>query len=160
MNRYEILVLAVPEITQDEAKHIESQTDRLIKAVKGTTISFDRWGKYRLAYPVKKNDYGIYFLSRFEVDTKASGALIKELHELFAVKFNDVVMRDMVTRLEDEGSLEYNRPQSLEEAPAKDVQSFLRDNKMGGLLNASEAKAKRGGEEFEAGEDFDSEDDE
>ena len=59
-------MLTVPEITADETKSIEQQFDRVVADKKGTMVSFERWGKYRLAYPVKKNDYGVYFLARFE----------------------------------------------------------------------------------------------
>lgn len=132
MVRYEVLMLSVPEITQDEAKTIESQLDRAVKGSKGTMISFERWGKYRLSYPIAKNDYGIYFLARFEVAESAE--VLNELKTVFTVKLNDIVMRNMVSRLDVEGSLVYARPQSLEEAPVRDVDKFLRENKMQGLI--------------------------
>jgi len=67
MLKYETLILSVPEATTDEANKMESQVNKIIEANKGKLISFDRWGKYRLAYPVKKNKYGVYFLTRFEI---------------------------------------------------------------------------------------------
>ncbi|HEV2601168.1 MAG TPA: 30S ribosomal protein S6 [Candidatus Babeliales bacterium] len=126
MMRYELLMLSVPEITQDEARSVESYVDRAIKKVKGSLLSFDRWGKYRLAYPVNKNDYGIYFLARFE--TEIAPELLEDLKSIFAVNLNEIVMRHMICKLDPKASLEYHKPQSLEEAPARD--SFLGDNKM------------------------------
>jgi len=134
MMRYELLVLSIPEITLDEAKTLESQIDRTIREAKGTLISFDRWGKYRLAYPVKKNDYGVYFLTRFEID--GASALLEELKSIFAVKLNDMVMRHMICRLDPKASLEYQKPQSLEEAPAREMGGYLRDDKMGNGLSS------------------------
>ena len=128
MMRYELLMLSVPEITLDEAKSLESQMERTIREAKGTILSFDRWGKYRLAYPVKKNDYGVYFLTRFEIED--SSELLKELKSVFIVKLNDMVMRHMISRLDLDASLEYQKPQSLEEAPARDMNSFIRDNNL------------------------------
>lgn len=122
MIRYEALLLTVPTVTQDEAKNIESQIDRVVKENKGSMISFEKWGKYRLAYPVKKNDYGVYFLARFE--TEESKALVNELKTLMAVRLNDLVMRDMVTALDPKESLEYQRPQSLEETPTREMSGF------------------------------------
>lgn len=139
MVRYETLFLAVPEITKDEAALIEKQLDQKVKAAKGATISFERWGKYKLAYPVRDNDYGVYFLSRFEVSEDKSGELVKELRDLFKLKFTDVVMRDIVSRLTSE-SLAYVKPESLEEIPTRDVDSFLRENKMEGLLSSVSSK--------------------
>lgn len=118
MVRYEALMLAVPEITQDEIRRLESELDRVIKSAKATTVSFDKWGKFRLAYPVKKKDYGIYFLTRFEVEGEAQPVL-EELKSLFAVKLNDMVMRHMISVLDPKQGLEYERPLSVEEAPAR-----------------------------------------
>ncbi len=128
MVRYEALILAVPEITQDETKQLESLVANLVNKAQGSTLSFERWGKYRLAYPVKRNDYGVYFLTRFETQHDAT-ELLKEMQILFAVKLNDVVMRTMLNALNPKGSLEYQRPHSLEEAPPKEAGSFMREGK-------------------------------
>jgi small subunit ribosomal protein S6 len=128
MFRYEILMLAVPEITQDEIKQLEDRLEKTIESFKGSIISFERWGKYRLAYSIKKNDYGVYILVRFEINEKPT-ALLEELKTIFAVKLNEIVMRHMITKLDPTASLAYNRPHSLEDAPPREVGSFMRDNK-------------------------------
>jgi len=140
MVRYETLVLTVPEITGDEAKQIEKELVQLVEKAKGELISFDRWGKYRLAYAVKKNEYGVYFLARFE--TENACALPKEVANMCKVKFSTVVMRDMTSRLADDESLEYQKPPSLEDAPTRDVRTFLRENKMEGLISTVDAPRK------------------
>ena len=78
MLRYEALMLAVPEITQDEVKNLESQFEGAVSGSKGAMLSFERWGKYRLAYPVKKNEYGVFFLARCETAEKPE-ALLKAI---------------------------------------------------------------------------------
>ena len=90
MVRYETLVLTVPEITGDESKHIEKELVTIIEKNKGSLISFERWGKYRLAYPVKKNEYGVYFLIRFE--TEDASVLPKEVCTVCKVKLNNIVI--------------------------------------------------------------------
>lgn len=134
MVRYETLILAIPEITKDEMSSLESQVGQVIKKSKGSAISFERWGKYRLAYPVRKNEYGVYFLTRYEVNLTDAKALVKDIDELFAFKKADVIMRSMTTHLEPHQSLAYQKPESLEDSPSRDVDSFLRENKMEGLL--------------------------
>ena len=124
--RYEALMLTVPEITADEAKTIEQQFDRLIADKKGSMLSFEKWGKYRLAYPVKKNEYGIYFLARFE---SQQPELVNEIKNLLDVKLHEVIMRSILTNLDADGSLVYQRPQSLEEAPAREVGSFMKEGR-------------------------------
>ncbi len=140
MVRYETLVLTVPEITGDEAKQIEKELAQLVEKTKDALISFDRWGKYRLAYPVEKNEYGVYFLARFE--TENACALAKEVANLCKVKLNTVVMRDMTSRLADDASLAYQKPPSLEDAPTRDVRTFLRENKMEGLISTVDSPKK------------------
>ncbi|MDP3889382.1 MAG: 30S ribosomal protein S6 [bacterium] len=138
MRRYEALFLSVPEITQDETKTIETELTRLVQGAKGNIVSFERWGKYKLAYPVKKNDYGVYFLVRFEVP--ADSAIMNEIRILFDVKFHEIIMRSAISHLELHKTLEYQRPKSLEEAPAShDVGAFLKENKMEGLFSSVES---------------------
>ena len=127
MQRYEVLLLAVPEITQDETKQLESEIDRLVAAAKGTMISFEKWGKYKLFYPIRKNEYGVYFLARFE--TEQPEPLMNEVKTLLGVKLHEVVMRFMLAKLDAHQQLTYQRPQSLEEAPAREVGGFMKDSK-------------------------------
>lgn len=139
MYRYEVLVLTVPEITQDETKHLETEFDRFITKAKGSVLSFERWGKFKLTYQIRGNAYGVYFLVRFELPTTE----LKELNELFAIKFHTIVMRFLVSRLHTD-SLVYQRPKSLEESPtSRDMDSFLKENQMEGLF-ANDEKDKRG----------------
>lgn len=133
MFRYEILFLAAPEITKDESEGIKGHFSKTIRAHKGDMISFERWGKYRLAYPVNKNEYGVYFLTRFEIDGENKNKLLDALKEAFVFKFNNVVMKSHFERLDSTGSLEYRRPESLEDNP-QDVDTFLKRNEMEGLL--------------------------
>jgi ribosomal protein S6 len=93
LRRYETLMLTVPEITQDETKMLEKEFDRLVSDVKGATLSFERWGKYHLAYPVQKHEYGVYFLARYEVPEGT--AFPEELKSMFAIKVNNFVMRTL-----------------------------------------------------------------
>lgn len=148
LRRYEVLMLTVPEITQDEAKLLESSIEGAIKGAQGSIVSFERWGKYRLAYPVNKNDYGIYFLARYEVP--AEGKVNEELKSLFAIKLHEIVIRNTVTRLDINAPLDYQRVKSLEESPAsRDVDKFLKDNKMTGLL-----KDRSGKKAYDVSDDY------
>lgn len=141
MLRYELLVLAIPEITQDETKNLETRVEKIIKDAQGSVLSFDRWGKYRLAFPVKKHDYGIYFLVRFEMEN--TEPLLGEIRSLFAIGVNDLVMRHIVTRLDTKKPLTYDRPRSVEDTPTEDIDTFLRKNKMGSLIGSGRRDGNR-----------------
>ena len=136
MLRYEMLFLTVPELTSDEEKAIETGLDKLVRDAKGSITTFDRWGKYRLAYPVKKNDYGIYFLMRFEMENP--GDLFEKIRYFFRVTHNAIVVRNGIFKLDPDSPTEYTRPDSLEDSPAQDVDKFIAENKMEGLMKQAE----------------------
>jgi small subunit ribosomal protein S6 len=126
--RYEVLILTSPEITQDEGKELETQFDKIIQSHKGSVVSFERWGKYKLAYPVRKNTYGVYFLSRFAIAQKDQ-SLIEQVKNLFAIKLENIVMRTVITALDQNQSLEYQRPRSLEETPPREEGGYVRERR-------------------------------
>lgn len=138
MQRYEVLILAIPEITSDEAATLEKEFQKTVQQSAGNVISYERWGKLRLAFPVKRNEYGTYFLSRFEVSEASKQELLEAINALFSVKFNHLVSRFMTCKIDAKASLEYQRPDSVEDVPTRDVGQFLRDNKMNGLLSPND----------------------
>ncbi len=139
-SRYELMVLAAPEITQEESAEIEKRISEIVKKRQGSMVSFDRWGKYRLAYPVARNDYGVYFLARFEVAGDAT--LNHDFRSMFKIKFDHAVMRNMLTALDLNAPTEYKRPRSLEETPEKETESLLKGQKVKDLLSAVKSSEK------------------
>lgn len=136
MTRYETLLLATPEITGDEISMMEKHLETIAKKAGGSLISYEKWGKYRLAYPVKHNDYGVYILARFETGEDKKQAAVQEVRTLCDIKHPNIIMRHMTTKLEPKVSLEYIKPDSLEDTPTHDVDTFLRENRMDGLRGA------------------------
>lgn len=132
MTKYEYLMLANPGITGDETGGLEKNFERLVKQFKGTLVSFDRWGKCRLAYPVKRQDYGVYYMARFEMD--APQEFLKEIKLLLDVKYNDLIMRTATVKIAAKKSYTDFRPESVEDLPTRNVDQFLRENKMEGLI--------------------------
>jgi ribosomal protein S6 len=125
MFRYEVFMLTIPEITKDEVATIESTLNNIIQHAKGKMFSFERWGKYALAYPIRKNEYGVYCLARFDLPELSD--VLSEINSFLAVKLENTVMRFLISRLDETAPLTYQRPLSLEEAPAKSPSSFLKE---------------------------------
>ena len=121
--RYEVLILGAPEITQDEERDLEKQLTGVLTAGQALLLSFERWGKYKLYYPVNKNEYGVYYLARFQ--SKPNQTLMHEIRSLFVIRFDALVMRHLISVIDEQTSLEYQRPRSLEEAPVQEV--FAKD---------------------------------
>lgn len=129
MLRYESLFVTVPEITSDEATSLEKTLSKAVTDSKGSVISFERWGKYQLAYPIRRNDYGVYYLMRFEVGDELKDEALAELKKLFGVKYGELIMRSIVKSLPSKQSLDYKRPESLEEAPSKEIDTIMKESK-------------------------------
>lgn len=122
VQKYEALLLTIPEITGDEAKHLESQLEKVVTSAQGAAvISFERWGKYKLAYDINNKEYGVYYLMRFEVPKGTN--LVSDMKTHLSVKLNTIVMRDMISYLDPKFPLTYQRPRSLEEAPTREESS-------------------------------------
>ena len=59
MKSYEIVLVLHPDLEIDIDTPI-AKVEKLIEGVKGKITKKDNWGKKRLAYPVKKQHFGIY----------------------------------------------------------------------------------------------------
>ena len=141
-------MLTIPGITEDEISNFEKQYEKLVKDSKGSIISFEKWGKCRLAYAVNKHEYGVYYLTRFEMDQPQE--FFKEFKLLLDVKYHELIMRTAVVKLELNQSLEYQRPDTVESIQTRNVDEFLRENKMEGLLPRQDAKKRDDMEDFSA----------
>lgn len=125
--RYEVLFVTVPGITSEEAATVESQFNDIISNNQGKTLSFEKWGKYHLAYEINKNEYGVYFLSRFELPVQGLRENLEKLRQFFAVKYSETVVRYMFANLPLSASLEYKRPESMEDMPRREEVAGKRD---------------------------------
>lgn len=138
MVNYETLMLIRTEITNDEMSNLEKSLDKIISTQKGHVTLFDKWGRYRLSYPVNKQAYGIYVLVRFEAETKVLNTLFSELDTLFKIKFNELVMRHVTTKLNGSSSSVYNKPDPISShgsSGSSNLDSFIKKNKMEGLID-------------------------
>lgn len=142
MVNYETLMLGRTEITNDELSALERQLDKTIAAKKGRITLFDKWGKYKLSYPVKKNMYGIYVLMRFEAPRQEIKSLFDDIESLFRIKYNEIIMRHTTVKLPDQVSSIYKYPEPIGSHGTSNLDSFLKENKMEGLIETPVEKEK------------------
>jgi len=135
MEQFETLLLAHTEITNDEMAELEKTFQRFASEHKGSLVTFDKWGKYRLAYPVKKNDYGVYMLARYKVPHHRIGELNKALDFFLKVKCSDFVMRHVCVKIPHDAPSLYKRPEPVDAGGPAQVDSFIKQNKMEGILS-------------------------
>jgi small subunit ribosomal protein S6 len=72
---YELVYVVRPDITDDNLDPIVEKVSQLITSRDGTISGVERWGKRKLAYPIKHFTEGHYVLSRFKLSPAGSKEL-------------------------------------------------------------------------------------
>ncbi len=139
MLRYETLLLGKTEMTEDDIAMLERSFDKMISDAKGKLSSFDKWGKYRLAFQVDKNTHGVYILIRYEIPLNSASTTIKQLDEFLKIKCDELVLRHVNKRLKENAPATYVKPEPLDVVRTGSVDAFIKDNKIDSLLNSVDA---------------------
>ena len=95
MHPYELMVILDPAIDERTVAPSIDKFLGVIRAAEGEILAVDIWGKRRLAYPINKENEGVYTLINFtsEVDFPA------ELDRVY--KITDGVLRSMIVAKEE-----------------------------------------------------------
>jgi len=95
MRLYETSFLIAPTLPEEEAEQLIEKMAGIITEKKGKMINVDKWGKRRLAYPIKKFEDAVYvfFLYKGDVD------IPKELERNF--KQTETVIRYLTIKMEE-----------------------------------------------------------
>jgi len=91
---YELVVIISPEAEEEAIESVIDRVSRFITENGGTVSNIDRWGKRRLAYPIKHFMEGSYVLARFKLRPKLS----KELEA--SLEISEEVLRHLLTKVE------------------------------------------------------------
>ena len=92
IHEYELLYILNPEITDEDLEARVNGISQFITGNEGVVDSVDKWGKRRLAYPLKHFLEGNYILAKF----KLSPARCKELEA--NLKISEEVLRHLLIR--------------------------------------------------------------
>ncbi len=91
---YELVLVISPEVTEEEFEAAIENVSRFITDNGGIVSDIERWGKRRLAYPIRHFVEGSYVLTRF----KLKPASHKELES--NLRISEEVLRHMLIRLD------------------------------------------------------------
>ena len=94
MNKYESVIIVNPNLEEESIKNLEKKFSDLINT-DGTVASVEEMGKRKLAYEIKKQKEGFYFVIKFE----AKPELIAELERNYRI--TDEVMKFIVVKEEE-----------------------------------------------------------
>lgn len=89
-------VVFSPEISDEDMADEIEKVNRLVTE-KGGVLNGEvqRWGKKRLAYPIRRFKEGNYVLTRFKISPGQTAELERNLHSL------EVILRHLLVKLEE-----------------------------------------------------------
>ena len=90
---YEMVVIISPEVEDEKLEAIIDNISQFIMEGGGTISNVERWGKRRLAYPIKHFMEGYYVLTQF----KLKPTLSKELEA--RLQISEEVLRHLLIKL-------------------------------------------------------------
>lgn len=91
MAQYEIAVLYHPDLEVDLTK-AEERVKKVFSDNGGKVVEADNWGKRKLAYPIKKQDYAVYVFYTVEMPGEGVGKVESTLN------ITDEVIRYLITK--------------------------------------------------------------
>lgn len=91
---YELVVIISPEVADDAVDGVLDNINKLITRDGGTVEETDRWGKRKLAYPIKHFLEGNYVLFRCKLEPASGKGLEASL------RISEEVLRHLLVRLD------------------------------------------------------------
>lgn len=113
MQRYELAVVYDPGLEVDLSK-AEDRVKKIVADNKGKIVSDDNWGKRKLAYPINKNEHGVYVFYIVELEPTSLGKIESTLN------ITNEVIRYLIVRQDEK---------ELAKAAAAKAEKAERDNK-------------------------------
>ncbi|MEW5724767.1 MAG: 30S ribosomal protein S6 [Thermodesulfobacteriota bacterium] len=77
--RYETLVLLSPDLAEEEHEQAKKKLTDIIEKMSGRLVRLEDWGRRRLAYPVRKQMYGVYVLMDYMGTPELLGELERNM---------------------------------------------------------------------------------
>ncbi len=91
---YETTVVLDPQLDQTKIEAFVDQVQKTITEAGGSIRKVDHWGKKRMAYEIKKRQYGYYIYFLYESD----GKIVAPMERTF--RLNESVLRYLTVKLD------------------------------------------------------------
>ena len=96
MRNYEMMFIVKTGAESEGAKKISESYKKLVTDNKGKVTELKDLGQKKLAYPIKKELNGFYYV----IDFSASQEVVAELNRRFRI--DETILRHMIIRLDEE----------------------------------------------------------
>jgi small subunit ribosomal protein S6 len=91
---YELVFIVHPEVADDGLDPVINNISQYITGKGGTIVETTRWGRKKLAYPIKHLMEGNYILIKFKLDPSANKELETNL------KISEKILRYLLIKIE------------------------------------------------------------
>ena len=96
MNKYEIMFIVKATMESADVKKSAETYKNLIETLKGKVVEAKELGEKKLAYPIKKELNGYYYVMQVEADKEA----IQEFDR--KIRLDATILRHLIIRQEEE----------------------------------------------------------
>lgn len=93
MHNYELVYILQADLDEATLTGAVDAIEALIKNTKGEIVKVDKWGKRRLAYPIRKMREGYYVFISFQMEP------LEIVNLKRALGYNEQVLRYIVVRV-------------------------------------------------------------
>lgn len=96
MNKYEMMFIVKATMESDKVKASADMLQKIITDAKSKVVEFKELGEKKLAYPIKKEINGYYFVMQIE----ATREVISELDR--KASLDESILRHLIIKLDEE----------------------------------------------------------
>ncbi len=96
MNKYEIMFIVKATMESADVKKCAETYKKLISDLKGKVVEYKELGSKKLAYPIKKELNGYYFVMQVKADKDIIHEFDRKIH------LDENVLRYLIIRLDEE----------------------------------------------------------
>jgi len=82
MRTYELMVIIHPDLDDEAVNQAIDKIKGWIEAGKGKIVEVQEWGKRRLAYQIQKQNEGLYYLLKLELDPASNAEIERNIRIL------------------------------------------------------------------------------
>lgn len=96
MHKYEIMFIVKATMESADVKKTAETFKKLVSDLKGTVVEYKELGEKKLAYPIKKELNGYYFVMQVEADKDC----VQEFDR--KIRLDENVLRHLIIKQEEE----------------------------------------------------------
>mgnify|MGYP001242643435 CR=1 FL=1 len=134
LNQYELIYVAQPQLNATDLEGLSSKVTGFIEKADGQVLAFEEWGRKKLAYPISKNEHGIFNYINFVAPADAPLTIER------AIGLDDSFMRYITVQLDNNVDVDIARSTAEAKKAERDA------------ARAAEEEAARAAAEAEAEE--------